>query len=212
MRKYIVLTSLTLALTVLAIYARQVLTPFNNEQVEELLRVEQISTGQEFDVVIGELATRGLLINYLSINNLLLIILITLAPIVSFTMLVQVLFERIFWRKFYESVRLGVALRRSIVVALCVASIWIYRLFAAEDYLIYLTILLLIIIETVATKLANSQDTQGDSTLSESTEVVINEQVQSNRRKRLNNIFKFLKRKNIEDSPEMEDIKPEDGD
>jgi len=69
-------------------------------------------------------------------------------------MFLHITIDKLFFRKFYEQPSVQLALRRGVLVCFGLVSVFIYRLFAAEWYLVVLTIVLLIIVELMISRMA----------------------------------------------------------
>lgn len=154
MRKYLILFALCVFFIAVSYYLVTTLNPFNEEQIAQLVRSENIKVSEEFQEVVTELIDKGLILEFLDVRNVLLLgTTVTLAVLSGF-MFVHTVIDKLFFRKFYEQPSLLLAFRRGVLVCLALVSIFIYRLFAAEWYLTVLTIGLLIIIEVMIGRMA----------------------------------------------------------
>jgi hypothetical protein len=175
MRKYLILFALCIFFFVISYYLVTTLNPFNEEQIAQLVRSENIQVSEEFQQVVTELVDKGLIMEFLNMRNVFLLgTTISLAILAGF-MFIHTVLDKLFFRKFYEQPSMILALRRGSLVCLGLISLFVYRLFAAEWYLAVLTLSLLVIVEVVIGRLApaklNSDQLAADEDKTEGTAV-----------------------------------------
>lgn len=152
MRKYIILTVLAIFLVGSAWLLLNTLSPFDEDKLQLLIAIEEIDTKADLVATIQDLSKKGLLIDYLNLSHVFLIGGLILVAIGIIFTLAHLLIDRFWWSKFYQQPSLTNAIRRAVLVDMGIISIVFYRLYAAPWHLAYLTLLLLIIVETLITK------------------------------------------------------------
>lgn len=117
-----------------------------------LLQSENLRSTEELIAVIGELKSRGVLSEYLDWGNVLMLMLVVGITVLAGFVFVHMCFERLFWRKFYQQVRVGTAVRRGLLLDITLAMLFFFNINAAEWYMYLLGVMFMLIVEVLLTK------------------------------------------------------------
>ncbi|MBN1331548.1 hypothetical protein JW978_01525 [Candidatus Dojkabacteria bacterium] len=120
--------------------------PLDFEKLSEGLASEEIDTQTGTIAYINESIELGILSDYINYPNLMLVGAFFSAAIFSGLSTFQIMVDKMFFRKFYESPRYLVAYRRSGLVVALIDSLILLRVFLGFDLAIAGTIILLFVI------------------------------------------------------------------
>lgn len=162
MQKYIIAAVITIFSLGVAVYLLQNLNPLNMNKLQPLIALENVRSTDSLRQLLASLRERGIILDYVNTQNLMLLVGTMFAGIVSLVTLIHMLIEKVTLRKFYEDPSLPRAIRRGVWVALSLLSTALYLSFAAEWYLMVMTWLLIWLLELIISKALDKRGRKED--------------------------------------------------
>jgi hypothetical protein len=152
MRKYFILLILSVFFAFVTYYLLQTLNPFDTAKIAQLAESQNIAVVEELKEVEIELIQKGLILEYLDLRHLIIILLVGSLSVISGFTFVHLVVEKVVFRKFYQQPSTYTAVRRGAFLCLAIITAILYRLYAAEAYLTFVTWILLFVMEVIITR------------------------------------------------------------
>lgn len=152
MRKSWILFVLSIFLVLVGLYLLQQLNPFNQDALLKLVQSQKVTTDVELNLMVQDLQSKGLILDYLNWNNL--TVLITVFSLAMFFMFVflHLWIDKIFFKKFFLQPRLSWAIRRGLIFVFTIITLLFLKLYATEWYLYVLVVTLSVVLEILLYK------------------------------------------------------------
>src|SRR5260221_10858807 len=152
MKRVIVALTIGVFLLIIFKYIIDNISPFNAIEVQKLIEVNQIRTGDwdTLNKVINDLISKGEIFKYLSLYAYLAVIVFCVGIGSIFTA-IHLTIDKIFFKNFFESASLFDAVRRSMFLSVGIVALIYLKLLGVETYVLILTPIVLLALEIVFT-------------------------------------------------------------
>ena len=152
MKRVIVALTIGVFLLIIFKYIIDNISPFNAIEVQKLIEVNQIRTGDwdTLNKVINDLISKGEIFKYLSLYAYLAVIVFCVGIGSIFTA-IHLTIDKIFFKNFFESASLFDAIRRSMLLSVGLVALIYLKLLGVETYVLILTPIVLLALEIVFT-------------------------------------------------------------
>lgn len=164
MKTVVIAFTTALFFTVLFLYVSTTLSPWNMEAVNQTILQNDLKTSHEFTTLIEEIIDLGLLWQVIDLRNLLTWFFLFGFAIVSIFSSLHMLFDKLFFKRWFEKPTITNAIRRGLLFYLLILAILLLRLLAGLYwYNVIGVIALVIVIELVIQNIQSHKNTSSSS-------------------------------------------------
>lgn len=153
MKYTVIFLILTIFFSQVTLFLFQNQSPWNKDKLNADLEDRQIETNEQTIEYIRENLELGIVLDYVNLQNLVTLFIFLVTTIACMFACAHTFIDKLFFKKFYQEPDWRPALRRGIVVSLCIISLVTLRLIAGLTYFIAIPLIaLFVIIEYLMTQ------------------------------------------------------------